>query len=288
MNTSRGRFVIAIFLIMTLSLVEGCSRTRVMLEGQDTVSLPQRKIQITATLRQRNIFLKDIETQPIEFRLVSGPETVKLHSLKKGMTDDEGVARAELFLPATGLFEVETTFHGSKRFFPDKDNITILVLDPQKPVLVLDVDNTLTNKNWLHVNPFPIPYDRDTVRVVNGLSRRYAIVYLSARPQPLHTLTEKWLKKYGFPNGPIILWYPSKLTWLKPSHFKEDQLLALRRSGVNLVAGIGNTESDIKVYRKAGMDPIMLGKQSKDTVCALNWAQIETILADFDAKEPRP
>jgi hypothetical protein len=271
-----------------LSLITGCSTTRVMLEGQDMVSLPQRKFQVSVELRQRNFFLNELEGQPIEFRLVSKPENVKLPSLKNGLTDKEGVARSELSLPKTGLYEVEATFRGNKRFLPDKDNITILVLNPQKPVLVLDVDNTLTDKNWLHIKSRPVPFDRDTVRVVNGLSRKYAIVYLSARPQPLHTLTEKWLKQYGFPDGPIILWYPSKLTWLKPSHFKGDQLLALRRSGVNLVVGISNTKGDIKVYQKAGMDPIILGKQSKHAVCAHSWAEIETILASFDPREPRP
>jgi hypothetical protein len=268
---------------LAAAIPTGCSTSRVILTGEDVVSLPGRTVQVRARLEQRNIFLRDIDHQKVEFKLLRFPPgkagaEPRLTPCAGSMTDDEGEAVATLFLPRAGLYEVEVRYGGNHRFKPNEDRVIILAVDTGQPVVVLDVDNTLTNENWLHTHPEPGPYDKDTVRVVNAISRRYAIVYLSARPQPLHRWTRQWLAKYDFPEGPILLWYPEKLSWLRPVHYKRDELLEMARKGIHLAAGISNTKGDIKAYRRAGMEPIILGKKIWYADSVQHWSDIEPLL----------
>jgi len=145
-------------------------------------------------------------------------------------------------------------------------------------VIVLDIDNTLTNKNWFKSKMEPEPYDGDAVRVVNKLSEHYAIVYLSARLFPLHNGTRRWLLKHGFPDGPIILWSPTLLDLFRPSFYKRQALADLRNTGVNLVVGIGNTKDDLEAYQEAKMDAIILHKHIDGPNSVTRWSEIETLL----------
>ena len=158
----------------------GCSKERVILAGDDLVTVPGREAVLTAKVQRRNLFLKDLENQPLEFKLVSAPKRVRLRPLGQGLTDEEGQARVRMEVPEAGMYTVEVRYPGDDRYLPGQDLLTVLAVRPGQPVVVLDVDNTLTNENWLHRDPEPQPYDGDTVRVVNELSRRYAVVYLSA------------------------------------------------------------------------------------------------------------
>jgi hypothetical protein len=268
---------ILLLILICLGIGTGCSNQRVFLVGEDDVSLPQRKIPIVAKLQQRSIFLKDIQNQPIDFRLRTAPTKTQLRVVNE-ITDDEGEATAEIFAPVPGIYEIEARYAGNDRYRPGDDVVILLAVQPGKPVLVLDLDNTLTRGNWLTAKPEPIPYDQDTVRVVNELSRKYAIIYLSARPKPLHKQTRLWLRKYKFPEGPILLWFPSRLRWLYPSRYKRYELINLRESGISVRVGITNTEGDAEAYQKAGLKPLILGKNTHYARCVRNWAEIETLL----------
>jgi hypothetical protein len=268
-----------IFLIISLTLTGGCTGWRVLMAGEDAVTLPQKNVTLITSLEQRNLFLKEMEKRPVEFRLISAPQKSNVNLTRQVITDDEGEAITPLFIPEEGLYQVEVKYLGCLRFAPGADQITVLAVNPKQPVLVLDLDNTITNRNWFSARPEPRPYDQDTARVVQKLAQHYAVVYLSARPKQLHRRTRDWLKRFGFPDGPILLWYPDSFGELKPSHYKKDKLIDLRRSGINLAVGISNSEGDIKAYRKAGMEPILLGKKkAKGARAVKSWAEIEKLL----------
>jgi phosphatidate phosphatase PAH1 len=159
-----------------------------------------------------------------------------------------------------------------------EDEFTILALTPEKPVLILDVDGTLTQERWNFWQKENVPYDAHTVQVVNDLATRYAIVYLTARPRPLHRRTRRWLEEKGFPLGPVLVWSPRKIRWLDIEDYKQDVLNALRQQGINLAVGIGDMEDDIEAYRKAGMKAIILGKEESGAQPAYSWQEIENLL----------
>lgn len=80
-----------------------------------------------------------------------------------------------------------------------------------------DIDSTLNN-HWVRVKKYkgareaftedavmqdiPLPY---SVEVMNELSRKYEISYLTARGWDDGTTTRKWLKKHGYPTGEILI-----------------------------------------------------------------------------------
>lgn len=260
----------------------GCTSTRVILAGEDVVSVPKKTVRVTTKLVRRSIFLKDIEHQPMEFHLISTPKKNNSPKVQQEVTDGEGEAGTDLYLAEEGFYEVLIKYPGNHKYRPGEDTVVVLAVPPTKPVIVLDLDNTLTKGNWFKAKPEPIPYDEDTVRVVQALAKKYSVVYLTARPKYLHRRSRAWLNKYGFPEGPILLWYPETLRELSPTRYKRDELLALRREGINLAVGISNTKSDIKAYRQAGMEPIIIGKKkSKRARIAQNWAEIEKLLLKF-------
>ena len=44
-----------------------------------------------------------------------------------------------------------------------------------------------------------------SVKYVAELAQRYNIIYIGARPENVHTMTQKWLHTNGFPEGKVFL-----------------------------------------------------------------------------------
>jgi hypothetical protein len=249
------------------------------------VTPPGETVRLQAKLEQRNILLKDIEDAIISFRLISSPKGTKLDWSERMRTNGDGRAETTFSIAEEGLYEIEVDYEGTSRFQPKSDRIVVLAISRDKPVLVLDVDKTLTQENWTKRDIELPPYDENTVAVVNELAKRYAVVYLSARPKVLHRTTRNWLRRYKFPEGPILLWHPDKFKWLSFEKYKEDILLNLRKAGIKLAVGVGNAEGDIEAYLEAGMKAVWLShraeKKKADTeelTTVSSWSQIQDVL----------
>jgi hypothetical protein len=280
-----------IFLIISVSLslgMAGCTNLRVLLAGEDVITVPGRTVEVKARLQQRNIpFFKDIEEVPLHFRLTSAPPGVDVKLEEQKITDEKGGASVFLPVEKEGIYKIEVLYSGSKKFESKVDEIVVLAIEHQKPMAVFDLDYTLTKNNWLHDVEKIKPYDENTVRVIQEMSEKYAIIYLSGRPQPVHRATKKWLKMNGFPDGPILLWYPSKLEWLTTDLYKKDALMTLREEGFNLALGVGDRAKDARLYRKVKMKTIMLTKNKKkngngaaspELVEVLNWLELGSVV----------
>ncbi len=270
-----------------LLFLTGCSQSHlVVMSLNDKVTTPDDTVLIQAKLQQKNLFLGDVKNAPILFRMISSPDDSckEWKSIKK--TNRDGRAGAFVPVRKEGLYEIEISYEGDHRLQPRADIATILAITKHKPILVLDVDGTLTQSNWMKSEDDQLPYDADTVAVVNELSQRYAIVYLTARPMMLHSRTRLWLEKYHFPKGPILLWYPKRAKWLSFEEYKEDILEKLDDAGLNLAAGVGNSEGDIDAYKDAGMKAIWLRKPHEkhdddedDAIVVRSWSAIRDVLS---------
>ena len=195
-------------------------------------------------------------------------------------TDEEGWAEIRAQVLCEGIYRFKVSYKGNKRFFPSSDELTVLAVDKEKPIIVVDIDGTLTRKGWRPWRKEPIVYDGFAVDVLNRLAKRYAIIYLSGRLLPMHGFTRKWLAKNGFPKGPIVMWWISSARWLSVRRYKSDILISIRRRiGANLVWGIGNTEDDIEAYRQAGLKAIILGKQADGAISVKSWYEIGKIIS---------
>lgn len=267
--------------------ITGCTHMRVLLAGEDVVTVPGRTVEVKARLQQRNLpIFKDIEGVPIFFKLTSSPPGAGVTLDEQQITNRNGGASVLLPVPQEGIYKIEVHYGGGRRFECKVDEVVVLAIDHQKPVAVFDLDYTLTKNNWTNKPEEIKPYDKDTVRVINEMSKKYAIVYLSGRPQPVHRSTKKWLKMNDFPDGPILLWYPSKFRWLLTDVYKKDTLQSLREEGFNLALGVGDRNKDAKLYREANMRAILLTRNGKnghngagaDMVQVLNWFELGSIV----------
>ena len=99
-----------------------------------------------------------------------------------------------------------------------------------------------------------------SVECLKQLSQNYAIVYLGARHAYTRSITEKWLRKMGYPKGSVYLAesQTDRLTLIKAVQTKFD-----------FIAGIGDRFDDHELHAEIGCLSIILQEFEGqwDTVC---------------------
>jgi hypothetical protein len=222
--------------------------------GLDAITTPGQPVEVRAKFeRSFWLFKPDIKRKPVTFR-VDG-ETLR------GITDRDGVASATVTRAAVGVYPIVAALDG-KPGAPARGG-RLWVLDPARPVAVVDIDGTLSDLNDLLVPFFgarakAFPGSPELLR---ELATRYQIVYLTARDDVHDARTRAFLARHAFPDGPIIyddLGFTTRAELrqlAKSNHgaFKLGQLHALEAHGVSVAIGIGNSETDAWAYEQAGL-----------------------------------
>ncbi|HNZ27186.1 MAG TPA: hypothetical protein PLG34_10195 [Spirochaetota bacterium] len=144
---------------------------------------------------------------------------------------------------------------GKKRFlFP----YTASKLNESDPYIVCDIDFTLSSTNiFLYAtnNILHIKTIYSSQEVLNDLSEKYRIIYLTGRYNKYTRLTKLWLEKNKYPIGAII----SRKKELK-QNLEEFKTYELKRimSICDKAVGIGDLKSDITAYKKTGIIPVKI------------------------------
>jgi HAD superfamily, subfamily IIIB (Acid phosphatase) len=88
-----------------------------------------------------------------------------------------------------------------------------------RPYAVLDIDATLSDtrhrlhhlerrpKNWdafFDASKYDAPLE-EGLAIAGSLARGHEIVYLTGRPERLRKDTERWLRRYGLPEGRLLM-----------------------------------------------------------------------------------
>lgn len=279
LQTSRSfRMLLGWIIGAQLFVFTGCMSSKTLVTCSDVVTRTHQQVVLKGKLEEKDWHLDDIRSQPVELQVLSSPEPMENKLPLQVISNRHGVFTFPLQTSQEGIYRIRARYRGSNRFETSEDEFTILALTPEKPVMILDVDGTLTQERWNFWRKENALYDAHTVQVVNELATRYAVVYLTARPRPLHRRTRRWLQEKGFPPGPVLVWSPRKIRWLDIEDYKQDVLKVLRQQGINLAVGIGDMEDDIEAYQKAGMKAILLGKEESGARSAYSWLEIETLL----------
>ena len=130
--------------------------------------------------------------------------------------------------------------------------------------VVFDIDGTLT--------PSPVEIwgaragASDAVR--EYADKGYKIIYLSARMPGLQSGIPEWLRKYGFPDGYILV--PESLQGSrKPAQFKTKILKQIIAHGWLIVAAYGDSSTDFDAYADVGIpkSSIFALKRVGDSKC---------------------
>ncbi|MBN2258845.1 MAG: L-2-amino-thiazoline-4-carboxylic acid hydrolase [Anaerolineaceae bacterium] len=88
-----------------------------------------------------------------------------------------------------------------------------------------------------------------SVQCLQELSQRYEIVYIGARPSFTLPSTEEWLKKTGFPKGPV---------YLAETQINRLSLAKGIREEFDFIAGIGDRWDDNELHSEIGCLSIIL------------------------------
>jgi len=137
-----------------------------------------------------------------------------------------------------------------------EDKAKVFHWPANRTIMIFDIDGTISQTDWLELylkesskNTVPIQCAAETLR---ELSRRYNIMYLSARPRVLLDTTEQWLARNHFPPGPLLT--ASNIDQgLEAERFKAKAIRHQKTYLWQILIGVGNLESDAEAYGAAGL-----------------------------------
>ncbi|TDU74217.1 HAD family acid phosphatase [Streptomyces sp. KS 21] len=115
----------------------------------------------------------------------------------------------------------------------------------EKPAIVLDIDNSSleTDFHWFWTFPTPaISEVRDLTRYAD--EHGVAIIFVTARPGIIHSLTEHNLKAVGYPVSDLYVRDLPDL-FSEVSTYKTAKRAEIEARGYTIIANIGNNNSDL-------------------------------------------
>ncbi len=172
--------------------------------------------------------------------------------------------------------------------------LSTLRLYNDEPFIICDIDFTLSYTNFLLYltrNLLSIKMLPDASTVLNKLSKRYTIIYLTGRFINHTKMTKLWLKKHDFPEGPIIS-RQNQSTFHLQSYKTQSitSVTAISKNGI----GIGDLNSDIRAYNHHNLVAIKIKnpilklnknnryKQKPDFFEADSWKVIDNLFEEKD------
>lgn len=250
----------------------------------DEVTIPEGEVQIQAKYERDGPGM--INPDRKELAVIMGLHRSNgVTEPRKAVTDDDGMARATFKAPKTpGEYQIFSHAEEKKEYVPRTSSVPplLFVYPADQPLLICDLDNTVTSGESLNVSGIePRP---DAAAVLTRLSAKYGIIYLTARDEGLLDRSRAWLDKHGFPRAPVLCrdWKITNLR--KQGEFKTEVLKRLKASFTNFRWGIGNAKSDRQAYNAIKLSHIIIGETGDETkndvrfVGLEHWRDVEAIV----------
>jgi len=202
----------------------------------------------------------------------------------RARTGSDGWAALPLGVLDEGVHSVQVTGPGSTRSF------TVLARARGTPIIVCDIDGTIYRR--IGASPSSDPGGEaayafpGAAEALRSASKRFGIVYVTAREEAYRTETRRFIESARFPGGCLVMWNASTDPVSRRS-LKTKHLLALRSDWPWLRWGIGDLESDVDAYRGVGVEAVRLEpdldqpqkKARGGTWLARDWTAVKKILA---------
>jgi len=221
----------------------------------DTLTEPNQPVELTARLRKVK-YLREISDVILEFSLDGQP-------VGTVTTDDEGSATLRWTPPAAGDYEFSVKIlripEGMDLRLLDTPAVPLLagVRDKQTPFVVIDLDHTVVDSSFFRVLIGGGKPMAGSAAVTSQIASKYTIIYLTHRPDLLTRTSKSWLRKNGYPLGPLLV---SRLSQtIEPSgQFKTARIAELKKNFPNIKIGIGDKLSDAQAYVDNGMTAYLI------------------------------
>ena len=205
-----------------------------------------------------------------------------MHEQKLGqcLTDVKGIARFMCCLPAG-------TTHYRAEVGNGRDKVTdeglVFTFPAGRTVIVCDIDETVSLTHYRELvfdsrddmwsKPFP-----DAAATLTEVSRRFGVVYLTARPYFLLEKTKRWLLANGFPTCPVIT-TPSFSQALGVQAFKAERIKHLEGVLHTVGIGIGNANTDSEAFAMQSLLTIIIddhddNKFRSHAIILRNWKMV--------------
>jgi hypothetical protein len=210
-------------------------------------------------------------------------------------TAEEGMATVAVRMPegSAGLYRVRVGFAGSGQHQSAEAVGHIFVWPKDSPVLVTDIDHTISDLSILQV---PFTPNRETpalagaVEALTELARTYRIVYLTARDEILLERTRAWLSEKGFPEGPLFC--RDFHLGGRQETFKRQFLAELKGRYPYLVVGVGDQPSDARAYLSNGLKAFLLNPDDmcqvpRQAIVVRSWREVRDGLLGEPEKFPK-
>jgi len=241
----------------------------------DAVVAPGGTAALSAKLEKVLLVLvnPDVKGRSVSFRLDGKP-------VGEAVTAGEGVATVTVPAPSPGPHLIEASLGNGRA------SGILLVAPPNARAFVTDIDHTISDFPEPKV-PFAsietMPALPDAPEVLRGLSKRYVIVYLTARDDAILQKTKAWLRLRDFPWGPVLgrdlkVWDLFSKGQGAPAH-KRRTLEALRRILPDIRFGAGDLAGDVDAYLSNGVRPFLIApagtKIPEGAALVSGWRAIE-------------
>ena len=182
----------------------------------------------------------------------------------EGVTDNDGVLHATLRAPnEPGRYLLQAAPNDRVRYLSRSVSIPaqLFVLEPTKPILVCDIDGTITvGGDWKTLVPGGGPQPQPgAASELNALTQSYTVLLLTARDDALLNRTRAWLQRHRFPSAPVVGRDWNLFNLARAASFKAAILENWQKRFGNIAWGIGNSSGDRTAYREAKIRHIMLG-----------------------------
>jgi hypothetical protein len=172
-------------------------------------------------------------------------------------TNADGYARLPWTPPAAGNY----TFTAKIVDVPGEAYQELLQVSPgdllvaartkDTPFVVIDLDHTVVDSSFLRALVLGGKPMADSVAVTKRIAQAYSIIYLTHRPDLLTRKSKLWLKRHGYPPGPLLV---SEMKDVFDSGtFKTAKLSAVRKAFPKVAVGIGDKASDAQAYVDNGL-----------------------------------
>ncbi len=260
-------------------LLAGCRlQNETILYVRDAICKPAESVHLTAKLEENDWRWEDVEGKPISFWRVDGE---KFQFLGGDVTDGEARGTIAFTPPAPGEYTIECQFAGTSRFRPAAFRALVLCRQPTRYGIILDIDKTLAATTIKDVFQgrfrLALPLDRDTVRVVNELAKRYELFIVTSRPRTQAPAVLEWLARNGFPRVPTFFYDP-RTEALRPATAKRKIFREIKQAYPAVAVGIGDREGDIEGYMREGILAIGIGREETGAFRVSSWKEVEQLL----------
>ncbi|MCA8922313.1 MAG: hypothetical protein KDD82_10920 [Planctomycetes bacterium] len=243
------------------------AKTEATLTGQDGLAKVGQPVTLKAKLERSGILgiNPDVSEEKLDFFLVSrdGKELSEAQFIATGKTDDDGTASVDYTPDETGLLLIEARVRRGSDYIAFPAEILIGVPDPKRPILLVQVDQTVSEATNLDMFRGKDVKDIAAVdgakQVLELLASPYQLVYLTDLEASFTSGFKAWLQQKGLPRAPVLFWDLSRS--LSHATYMQSLIERLSQDFPQIVAGVGGQTVDGLAYLEHGAAGIVLADE---------------------------